>query len=307
MSGYFVTEGSKFKRRPLTTLPVVLNRDLSRIINSNLQLKSSHDLEHLRSIAQQRDEWTKLTARIREAAEASQIKIEPSSPTNSTGSKNFFTSADSDSGDDDQARSHKFDPTLIKKEVKSERLPNPLLDNLSSAKLPGINEAASSRIGTCVFSNPFAEAEQAKFQILEKHVKLTAAAPKKPAHQPVCWKFKKGKCHMGKNCRFFHDIESQRIESEGDDLPSETNGALPLPTSHPAIADRLAYHPAAYMDARRRSLPPDPEDEDHYMSGMRKKKRYGVSDNLLPPKKAFESLQRQRAKERPWTMEGFQQ
>ncbi|GFR86004.1 hypothetical protein ElyMa_000709700 [Elysia marginata] len=72
MSGYFVTEGSKFKGRPLTTLPVVLNRDLSRIINSNLQLKSSHDLEHLRSIAQQRDEWTKLTARIREAAEASQ-------------------------------------------------------------------------------------------------------------------------------------------------------------------------------------------------------------------------------------------
>ncbi|GFR70147.1 atrial natriuretic peptide receptor 1-like [Elysia marginata] len=72
MSGYFVTEGSKFKGRPLTTLPVVLNRDLSRIINSNLQLKSSHDLEHLRSIAQQRDERTKLTARIREAAEASQ-------------------------------------------------------------------------------------------------------------------------------------------------------------------------------------------------------------------------------------------
>ncbi|GFR68216.1 hypothetical protein ElyMa_000271800 [Elysia marginata] len=69
MSGYFVTEGSKFKGRPLTTLPVVLNR----VINSNLQLKSSHDLEHLRSIAQQRDEWTKLTARIREAAEASQL------------------------------------------------------------------------------------------------------------------------------------------------------------------------------------------------------------------------------------------
>ncbi|GFR92539.1 hypothetical protein ElyMa_006203400 [Elysia marginata] len=72
MSRYFVTEGSKFKGRPLTTLPVVLNRDLSLIIKSNLQLKSSHDLEHLRSIVQQRDEWTKLTARIREAAEASE-------------------------------------------------------------------------------------------------------------------------------------------------------------------------------------------------------------------------------------------
>ncbi|GFR62923.1 hypothetical protein ElyMa_000142900 [Elysia marginata] len=54
MSGYFVTKGSKFKGRPLTTLPVVLNQDLFRIINSKLQLKSSHDLEHLRSIAQQR-------------------------------------------------------------------------------------------------------------------------------------------------------------------------------------------------------------------------------------------------------------
>ena len=233
----------------------------------------------------------------------SRIKTEPSSPSTSPSSKNFFTSADSDSGDEDKAPSHKFDPTIIKKEVKSERLPNPLAGNLGQSRLPGMNEAASSRIGTCVFVNPFAEAEQAKFQILEKHVKLTAAAPKKPAHQPVCWKFKKGKCHMGKNCRFFHDMESQRIEPEVDASTSEMNGIVP----QSAAPDRLAYHPAAYFDARRRSLPPDPEDEDHYMSGMRKKKRYGVSDNLLPPKKAFESLQRQRAKERPWTMGGFQQ
>ncbi|GFS20154.1 endonuclease-reverse transcriptase [Elysia marginata] len=72
MSAYFVTESSKFKGRSLTTLPVLLNRDVSQITNSNLQLKSNHDLEHLRSIAQQRDEWTKLTVRIREAAEAPQ-------------------------------------------------------------------------------------------------------------------------------------------------------------------------------------------------------------------------------------------
>ncbi|RUS87642.1 hypothetical protein EGW08_004565 [Elysia chlorotica] len=234
-----------------------------------------------------------------------EIKTEPSSPSNSASSKNFFTSADSDSGDDDK----KFDSTLvIKKEIKTERLPNPLLGGLCNDKLPGLNEAASSRIGTCVFVNPFAEAEQAKFQILEKHVKLTAAAPKKPAHQPVCWKFKKGRCHMGKNCRFFHDMESQRVETEGDGTP-ETNGTSPPANTntHPSGSDRMTYHPAAYFDARRRPLPPDPEDEDHYMSGMRKKKRYGVADNLLPPKKAFESLQRQRAKERPWTMGGIQQ
>ncbi|GFO01195.1 pharynx and intestine in excess protein 1 [Plakobranchus ocellatus] len=226
-----------------------------------------------------------------------EIKDEPASPI-----RNFFEASGSDSDDEDQRKFTRFDPTLIKTEVKPEKLPNPLLGDQGSKRLPGMNEAASSKIGTCVFANPFAEAEQAKFHILEKHVKLTTAAPKKPAHQPVCWKFKKGKCHMGKNCRFFHDTESQIVTPQGDPHTAEANGVLPLSSSHPGDEQRPVYHPAAFIDGRRRPMQPDPEDEDHYMSGMRKKKRYGVTDNLLPPQKAFESLQRQRAKERPWTM-----
>ncbi|GFS00836.1 hypothetical protein ElyMa_001081100 [Elysia marginata] len=38
MSGYFVTEGSKFKGRPLTTLPVVLDPQRRPFPNHNQQL-----------------------------------------------------------------------------------------------------------------------------------------------------------------------------------------------------------------------------------------------------------------------------
>ena len=71
MNSYFISHGSKFRDRPLTTLPVVLKKDLTRVSDDKLQLTSVKDLEHLRSVAQNRQTWRKLTTRIREAAEAS--------------------------------------------------------------------------------------------------------------------------------------------------------------------------------------------------------------------------------------------
>ena len=68
MNSYFISHGSKFRGRPLTALPVVLNKDLTRVSDGKLQLTSLKDLEHLRSVAQT---WRKLTTRMREAAEAS--------------------------------------------------------------------------------------------------------------------------------------------------------------------------------------------------------------------------------------------
>ena len=70
MNSYFISHGSKFRGRPLTTLPVVLNKDITRVSDDKLQLTSLKDLEHLRSVAQNRQTWRKLTTRIREAAEA---------------------------------------------------------------------------------------------------------------------------------------------------------------------------------------------------------------------------------------------
>ena len=71
MNSYFISHGSRFRGRPLTTLPVVPNKDLTRVSDGKLQLTSLRDLEHLRSVAQNRQTWRKLTTRIRKAAEAS--------------------------------------------------------------------------------------------------------------------------------------------------------------------------------------------------------------------------------------------
>ncbi|KAK3713292.1 hypothetical protein RRG08_043873 [Elysia crispata] len=70
MNSYFATHGKKFRGRPLTTLPVVLNKDLSRLQENTLQLTTREDLEHLRCIAQSRQQWRELSTRIRKAAEA---------------------------------------------------------------------------------------------------------------------------------------------------------------------------------------------------------------------------------------------
>ena len=70
MNSYFATHGKKFRGRPLTTLPVVLNKDLSRLQENTLQFTTREDLEHLRCIAQNRQQWRELSTRIRKAAEA---------------------------------------------------------------------------------------------------------------------------------------------------------------------------------------------------------------------------------------------
>ena len=68
MNSYFISHGSKFRGRPLT---ILLNKDLTRVSDDKQQLTSLTDLEHWRSVAQNRQTWRKLTTRIREAAEAS--------------------------------------------------------------------------------------------------------------------------------------------------------------------------------------------------------------------------------------------
>ena len=71
MRSYFISHGSKSRGRPLTTMPVVLNKDLTRVSDYKLQLTSLKDLEHLRYVAQNRQTWKKITTRIQEVAEAS--------------------------------------------------------------------------------------------------------------------------------------------------------------------------------------------------------------------------------------------
>ena len=70
MQLYFHRTEKRFRGRPTTTLPVIINKDLSQI-QDNLSLKSTDDLKYLRSLAQDRDQWKSLTKQTVEIAEAS--------------------------------------------------------------------------------------------------------------------------------------------------------------------------------------------------------------------------------------------
>ena len=73
MEGFFVPQGDKYRGRPIiTTLPVVLNNDLSRLKSSTYCLKTFKDIENLKKIAEQRDSWRIICTRIQKAAEALQ-------------------------------------------------------------------------------------------------------------------------------------------------------------------------------------------------------------------------------------------
>ena len=71
MDAYFTLDGKRSRGRPVTTMPITLNKDLSRLPTGTLQLKQKADLDGLRSKAHDRQAWRGLTTEIREAAEAS--------------------------------------------------------------------------------------------------------------------------------------------------------------------------------------------------------------------------------------------
>ena len=74
MNNYFdSTKLTKFKGRPRTTLPTTLNQDIKRtkLNQYNIrQLKNKKDLEKLRTIAMDRNEWLKFIQLIYDAAKA---------------------------------------------------------------------------------------------------------------------------------------------------------------------------------------------------------------------------------------------
>ncbi|XP_071093311.1 uncharacterized protein [Haliotis cracherodii] len=201
--------------------------------------------------------------------------------------KNFLiTNDDTDSDDSDCNRQDAAD---CASQDEKDRLPNPLEDKLPT---PDIGQQGRETV-TSVFKNPFEQAELVKNSILEKHVRMTEKLPEKGTKQ-VCWKFKKGKCRMGKNCRYFHDQESVTglvVETKLDE-----NEPQKLGHNH----KQLYFGSVHKMQGK--ALEPEPVDDDNYMAGKKRKSRVGMSNALVPPKKAMSSLERQRNSERPWTV-----
>jgi len=167
-----------------------------------------------------------------------------------------------------------------------------------------------------VFQNPFQKAEDQRKAILEQHVKMTASLQEKEGEKRrrlPCFKFRKGQCHAGDKCRFFHDKTTvSRREKGGDgeqkqqavyaaapkllqpepqfDFPEDTSRRKGGPGGAPVLA--------SFFDPVRDAALVDDAD------GRPRKKRVGMSAGLVPPKKAMTNLNEMRAKERPWTVDG---
>ena len=71
MEVYFVSKGDNSRGRPITAPPTVIKKDLCQIPSGELKLKTKNDLDHLRSIAEDRKQWRRLSANIQEATEVS--------------------------------------------------------------------------------------------------------------------------------------------------------------------------------------------------------------------------------------------
>ncbi|XP_060075689.1 zinc finger CCCH domain-containing protein 18-like [Ylistrum balloti] len=204
---------------------------------------------------------------------------------------NFFQSVDSDSSSSDE-EDNKTKKENASKGDNQNKLPNPLAEKLPTPSLRDLKDSQS------VFSNKYELAEKAKNSILEQHVKMTEA--RKQAKKNVCFKFQKGKCKFGKNCKFSHDCGSDIVVNSTKQDEEKSQNEADFNSGFGGAGRSVHCDPnVRYGD----TLPPvDAADDDSYMARTKRKKHAGLSENLVPSKRAMSSLDRQRIHERPWTV-----
>uniref|UniRef100_A0A6M2DI71 C3H1-type domain-containing protein n=1 Tax=Xenopsylla cheopis TaxID=163159 RepID=A0A6M2DI71_XENCH len=124
-----------------------------------------------------------------------------------------------------------------------------------------------SSTGKCsVFSNAFTQEELAKKAILEKHVKMVSTPDKTRTinGKNICWNYRKGRCRFGHTCKFAHDSDIRHTEEELKEMNKIQSTVLC------ESSDALA--------------PPKNIIKD---SVIKKKKRPGLTQSLIPSKKVM--------------------
>lgn len=145
------------------------------------------------------------------------------------------------------------------------KLPPPLLNTHSDSS---------------VFSNPFKAQADQNLSALQKHVPLTMQPrPSQIGGKRICVLYRKdGKCRFGIKCKFAHDSDLQ----------------TPVPGTHTHVplcedTDEIV------TDKGSQNLQQETREED--TGGPLKKRRVGLSNSLIPPKRAMKQYILQRSKE----------
>lgn len=163
-------------------------------------------------------------------------------------------------------------------------LPLPTLDfgKNSETTTKELNQRAYK--ASSVFFNPFLAEEKKKLSVLEKHVQLSESKPAEENNRKkqICFKFQKGRCRLGDKCRFSHGIATGSSNIKPDhEKPKE-----------PSLAPSFSNAASSYE--------PD-EGEESWEQKKKKKRKSGVTDSLVPPKRAMEAYDKQRLNDKPWT------
>ncbi len=156
-----------------------------------------------------------------------------------------------------------------------------------------------------VFYNPFRAREDEKRAILEQHVSVTARQEEMRTinGRKVCWNFRKGRCRFGHKCSFAHDSDIGLKTREPDAEKVITGGSVGDVKSGLADSQNTQGTPPVTVSRTVPKVAPTPpsttEDESRVYDdsaviegedtqlGSKKKKRPGLSEGVMPSKKAM--------------------
>ena len=168
---------------------------------------------------------------------------------------NFAQDGDSSSSENSEGEGDELEREASDKEKTSIPLPLPDLDRLTSP----------SATLSSVFSNPYKEAEEAKLDILKRHVSKLAP-DEKPSPQHYRTKYRKRNSTVARGGRGFTEA-----------TPTGDGNHLGL-------------------------FGEDDSSVSEFGVERKRKQRSGVSGTLMPPKKYLKSYEKIQAEERPWTV-----
>lgn len=203
--------------------------------------------------------------------------------------------SDSDSSQEKEVSESSTPSTLLKSQTPvfsaacRPSLPAPSLDSRNPNKLPPPSLNTCS--GSSVFANPFKAQADQRLSALQKHVPLTVhTKPAQIGGKKVCVSYRKdGKCRFGIKCKFAHDSDLQS--------PAFPTDCHPPAKGDSHRSDQAASHEDVVHDggSTQHQLQETKEEES---GGQMKKRRVGLSNTLIPPKRAMKQYAVQRSRER---------
>lgn len=189
-------------------------------------------------------------------------------------SRNFLLEADSGSSDSEELEEEERPAAPITHDAPRGGLPSPSLSPKTNKLPPPSLQTCSD---TSVFTNPFKAQADQKLSALQKHVPLTEQA--RPSHiggRRVCVSYRKdGRCRFGIKCKYAHDSDLQTSPFDSHLNPGKEVHA------GACTAQGSFQH-----------------DTEEKAEGQQvKKRRVGLSNTLIPPKRAMKQYAMQREKE----------